>query len=147
MKIKRIMQYTINDVQIGDNIALNVWQYHEYIIIIGEVIKIEGNYIRIKDNNSNEYQENANHINLEKTIELNNNKDNYIQRLEEIENTLKETIKLTNLELNDLNKYFNIKGKYGEARKITEIRDYLKITSLDNVIAKIKQVCSYLKIY
>jgi hypothetical protein len=82
MKIKRIMQYTINDVQIGDIIALNVWQYHEYIIIIGEVIKIEGNYIRIKDNNSNEYQENANHINLEKTIELNNNKDNYIQRLE-----------------------------------------------------------------
>lgn len=147
MKISRVMQYTINDVQIGDIIALNVWQYHEYVIITGEVMKIEGNYIRIKDNNSNEYQENARHIDIEKTIEINNNKNNYIQRLEEIENTLKETIKLINLELNDLKRYFSIKGKYGYERKINEIRDYLKITSLDNVITKIKQVCSYLRTY
>jgi hypothetical protein len=147
MKISRVMQYTINDVQIGDIIALNVWQYHEYIIIIGEVIKIEGNYIRIKDNNSNEYQENVRHIDIEKTIELNNNKDNYINKLETIENTLNETIKLINLELNDLKSYFSLKGKYGYERKINEIRDYLKITSLDNVITKIKQVCSYLRTY
>lgn len=146
MKISRVMQYTINDIQIGDIIALNVWKCHEYVVMTGEVIKIKDNYIRIR-NNSHEYQSNARNINMEKTFEVNNNKNNYIQRLEEIENTLKETIKLTNLELNDLKSYFSIKGKYGYERKINEIRDYLKITSLDNVITKIKQVCSYLRTY
>lgn len=145
MKIKRVMNYEIDDIKRGDNIALNIVTYHEYDIKTGLVNKILNDDITILTNESIEYTGKISDINIEKTIELSSK--NYLQELREIELDLKAIIKIVNLRLDKLRNYFNMKGQYNTYKRVNEIKDYLKITSLDHVIDKITYTIDWFKTY
>lgn len=145
MKIKRVMNYEIDDINKGDNIALNVFIYHEFDIKIGLVSKILNDDVTILTDESIEYTGKISDINIEKTIELSSK--NYLHELREIELDLKAIIKIVNLRLDKLRDYFNMKGQYNTYKRVNEIKDYLKITSLDHVIDKITYTIDWFKSY